>query len=199
MYSAFSSFRLPFGPAHFRNISAYPAANNPTQLTRKQIHEFNSEYHIPRGVYYLYMPQSHDRIYHMPVVPEGYDGRAIGISESAFKCGFGVPLLKLVRRLFVRMSVAFSQMDPNGFIHMTPSSTDGDLVKLALPKVPLSDSRDMDWLFALWGSGNTSLYLDLHSFKYALCFYCCRFFYIFPVSDLCLLCLFCSVFSSRCY
>lgn len=86
----------------------------------------------------------------MPVVPEGYDGRAIGISESAFKCGFGVPLLKLVRRLFVWMSVAFSQMDPNGFIHMTPSSTDGDLVKLALPKVPLSDIRDMDWLFALW-------------------------------------------------
>lgn len=91
-----------FRPAYYRNISSYPAANNPKQLSEKCLYKFHSEYHIPRGVYYLYMPKPTDRVYHIPVVPNGFDRGAIGISKCAFKCGFRVPLLKLVRRLFIQ-------------------------------------------------------------------------------------------------
>lgn len=37
----------------------------------------------------------------------------------------------------------------------------GYLVMLALSKIPLFDSQDIERLFALWGSGNTILYLIL--------------------------------------
>lgn len=77
-----------FGPAHYRNISAYPAANNPTQLIKKQVIGFHLKYHIPRGVYHMYMPQPHDRMYHIPVVPEGYGGGIVGILKAPFKCRF---------------------------------------------------------------------------------------------------------------
>lgn len=56
-------------------------------------------------------------------------------------------------------------MEPNDLLIRTLTDEEaqayGDLVKLNLPKVPLSDSRDMDWLFALWGSGNRLLHLGL--------------------------------------
>lgn len=107
-----------FGPAHFHDIAAYPAANNPTQLTKDQIKDLYSEYHIHRGLYHLYKPEASDCIYHIPPEPEACGDGAIGISEAAFKCRFRVPLLKLVRRFFVQMNIAFSQMDSNGFIHI---------------------------------------------------------------------------------
>lgn len=60
-----------------------------------------------------------------------------------------------------------------------------DLVKLDILKVPLSDSGNMDWLFALRGSGNIILLLILKFFS----FFCLIFLsllrpYIYVVSDL---------------
>lgn len=108
----------PLSPNHFRNISSFLAANNPTQLTKKLIKEFYSEYHIPKRVYHLYQPRENDRIYHTPTILSSFGGCAIGISEAAFICRFRVPLLQLLKNLFRQMNIAFSQMDPNRFIHI---------------------------------------------------------------------------------
>lgn len=109
---------IPYGLMHYRDVALYPAANNPTHLKKKDIEGFHSEYHIPRGVYRLYMPEPTDRIYHTPPVPASHGDIAIGISESAFKCGFRVPLLRLYKKIFHQMKIAFGQMDPNGLIHI---------------------------------------------------------------------------------
>lgn len=70
------------------------------------------------GVYHLYRSREEDRIYQNPHVLERFGGCAIGLSESAFKCNFRVPLLQLLKNLFRQMNIAFGQMDPNGFIHI---------------------------------------------------------------------------------
>lgn len=97
---------IPYGPMHYRDIALYPTANNPTHLKKKDIEGFYSEYHIPHGVYRLYMPEPTDRIYHTPPVPASYDDMAIDISESAFKCGFRVHLLRLYKKLSDRWKLS---------------------------------------------------------------------------------------------
>lgn len=67
------------------------------QSNPKELEKFYSAYHIPRGVYHLYIPQHSDRIFHTPPVSAASGDMAIGISELAFKCGFRVPLLHLIK------------------------------------------------------------------------------------------------------
>lgn len=109
---------VPYGPGHFNNVSLYPTTNNPTYLKKKDVEGFYTAYHIPRGAYQLYMTDSSDRIHHTPPVLACLGDMAIGISESSFKCGFKVPLLRLYKTLFRQMNIAFGQMDPNDFIHI---------------------------------------------------------------------------------
>lgn len=64
----------PLGPRHFRNISSFPAANNPTQLTKQHIQELYANYHVPMegGGYHLYMPKTDDRIYHTSAIASSF-------------------------------------------------------------------------------------------------------------------------------
>lgn len=91
---------VPMGPNHFRSISFFPAANNPSQLTKTRMKEFYSNYYIPRGVYHIYKSKEDDRIYRMPYILESFGGSPAGLSETAFKCGFRVPLLQILKNLF---------------------------------------------------------------------------------------------------
>lgn len=51
-------------------------------------------------------------------MPEYKASIAVGIDETSFKCGFMVPILPILKKLFKEMGIALGQMDPNGFIHI---------------------------------------------------------------------------------
>ena len=54
------------------------------------------------------------------------------------------------------------------------------LVDSGIPKVPLSSSRDVDWLFALWGNGNLLSHAYPFAFSFLLCSaFCCVQFNVY--------------------
>lgn len=228
----------------FSDVGVYPAANFRSHLTEEKIEEFHSKYQVERKVWYFFTPRKRDRIWHNPEVPPLFGGSvATGISEMAFKCGFRLPMLPILKKLLRQVGIAIGQLDPNSFFHinafqarclakrMTPRTTlfwhhyelrrnsksngfytiarrtgradwaqtnsnnrgahekwvfisgpkmekygrwqdldpsrlqypemlEADkhdyrlLCELDMSRVPLSDSRDNNWLVALWGSGN---------------------------------------------
>lgn len=174
------------------------------------------------------------------------------ISEAAFKCGFRVPFLPILKKLFDNMGIVLGKMDSNGFIHKNcfqarclaanvqlktslfwyhidfkrnsknnsyynisrrvgradwdatnsnnrgsheewfyisgskivgystwrlvkptklimpdlTSEEDNDYIALnglEMGKIPRSDNRRNDWIFILWGSGNTPLHYSFSS------------------------------------
>lgn len=233
----------PSGVSIFSNAELYPAANLRSKLTEDNLEGMHDKYGIVKNLWHVFAPRKRDRLYHNPSVPSSCGTVATGISEAAFKCGFRLPMLPLLKRLLKDMGIVIGQLDPNSFIHInvfqarclelkmhprtflfwvhydfrrnskshgfytiarrsnradwaqTNSNNKGsheewfflsgpkierfstwrdvDPTKVVMPsfegadkqdykllcgldmgKVLLADSRNNDWLFALWGSGN---------------------------------------------
>ncbi|KAK1365645.1 hypothetical protein POM88_041206 [Heracleum sosnowskyi] len=98
----------------FFHVGEYPAGNHPTQLSKERVAGLAKEHEIPSGAWHIYMPRADDRLWHNPPMPKGYGSVATGISEVALKCGFRVPMLPLMKKLFAQMGIALGQMDSNG-------------------------------------------------------------------------------------
>ncbi|KAL8126627.1 hypothetical protein AgCh_013758 [Apium graveolens] len=88
--------------ALFGSVASYPAANNQSELSKDRLGQMYFDYSIPRGYFWMYAFKDDERIYDTPGVPKGYGDCNVGISEATFKCGFRVPLLKILRRLLAR-------------------------------------------------------------------------------------------------
>lgn len=228
----------------FSDAIEYPAANRPSQLSEDDIEHFCSTYCVLKYVWYFFAPRKNDKIWQNPQVAAICGGGfATGISEAAFKCGFRLPILRILKSVLKQSGIAIGQLDPNSFIHVNtfqarcmaskviprtslfwhhyelrrnpkskgfytiarrvgrpdwsftnsnnkethikwvyvsgpklekfgvwkivdptryvyPELTEADkhdyrlLCNLNMDKVPLSDSRDPDWLVGLWGNGN---------------------------------------------
>lgn len=108
----------PSSASPFNNIVTYLAENMRSKLTEGDLARLHDKYGIPRGLWHVYPAEQRDRIYHNPPIPEGFGDVTTGISEAAFKCGFRVPLLPLLKSLLKNMGLALGQLDPNSFIHV---------------------------------------------------------------------------------
>ncbi|KAK1388193.1 hypothetical protein POM88_016371 [Heracleum sosnowskyi] len=98
----------------FHIISNYPAANFRSQLVEDIVSKFTKDYDIPTRAWHIYMARKNDRIWHNPPAPEGYGQVATSVSEAAFKCGFRVPVLPLIKKLFAEMGIALGQRTRTG-------------------------------------------------------------------------------------
>lgn len=110
--------------AVFKNSILYPTTNLRFKLIEEKVEDLPTKYKIPTSTWGVYVATRIDRIYDNPEVSESLGGIAMGISEAAFKCGFRVPILPILKKLFRKMGISLGQMDLNGFIHTTASRPD---------------------------------------------------------------------------
>lgn len=89
----------------FSNIILYPTTNLRSKLDEDKLAHIPDKYDIFKNHYFVYRADRKDRIYHNPPARETCGGVATGISEAAFKCGFRVPILPLLKRLLKEMGI----------------------------------------------------------------------------------------------
>lgn len=102
----------------FSNSTLDPGANPRSKLAEDNIENFLTKYKIPTSAWEVYVASQTHRVYDNPEVPESLGRIATGIFEASFKCGFRVPILPILKKLFKEMGIALGQMDPDGFIHI---------------------------------------------------------------------------------
>ena len=112
------STSAPAKAANFGDRIVYPAANLRSDLSEEDVEKFTTRFRIIAGLYGIYHASLADKIHHNPEVDATLGGVATGISEAAFYCGFRVPLLPILKKLFDDMGIALGQLDPNGFTHI---------------------------------------------------------------------------------
>ena len=100
---------------HFSDALKFPMANFPSLLTEADLKTFRIKYQIHRS-WDIYPAIANDCIYQTPESEDGH--RCVGISENAFKCGFRLPMLPLLKKLLKQTGIALGQLDPNGFTYI---------------------------------------------------------------------------------
>ena len=78
--------------AHFADAQKFLAANIPSVLIEEKVFAMRDKYNIP-AFWFI----------------------CVGILENAFKCGFRLALLPLLKKLYKRMGIALGQLDWNSF------------------------------------------------------------------------------------
>lgn len=89
----------------------FPAANLRSLLIEEKVEKFLDKYRIIIGIYGVYTASLTHRVYHTLEVVEGLRGVVTSISEATFKCGFRIPTLPILKRLFDDMGIALGQID----------------------------------------------------------------------------------------
>lgn len=79
----------------FEDRKKFQASNFRSTLTEEEVEKFPAKYKIPTGAYRAASPS--DRVYHNIKVAEYKGGVGTSISEAAFKCGFRVPRLPILK------------------------------------------------------------------------------------------------------